>query len=176
MYTKDQMLFSAAEELFFHSRDGRRLDEETIRDLLEDVDYEELAQAARHKAETVFSYAVDGTGDTFRYRSSELFGGLKATRICSDLTEGSGTYLAGTPESAALSVRYNELWLTEDMKFHWVACVTTEVNGRGYRSEYRGDKGDPAHTGMDIPLDEISGALGALCEEYVQSAAPVYEL
>lgn len=176
MLTKCRLLCEEVSELFFKLPDSRLLDEETIVDLLKGVDISELAQAVRHNAQTVYAYTTDGTGETFRYRSSELFGGMKATKVYGDLSEGSGICWAETPESTALSVYSSELWLTEDLTFHCVACVSTKIGENGFCCEYREDKGSPVDVGVDIPLNELADALGNLCEEYVHCGAPTYEM
>lgn len=176
MRTRKGELTREIARVLFGLADSGHFEHEDISRLREDINDDELHQALKHWEEPVYAYAIDGTGDTFRYRGSELFGGQKATRLYTDMVEGSGTCLAEVPGATALSVRFNELWITSGMKFHWVVCVATQIKDDGFMCEYREDKGNPVDTGMDIQLDVLADALCDICEKYVHSNAPVYEV
>ena len=122
---RKMLLSREVTNMFFGLTDSINFEHKDISSLREDIDDSELLQALKYREESVFTYATDGTRNVYRYRSSELFDGLKATKLYTDMVEGSGTCWDETPEAMALSVHFNELWMTSDMKFHWVVCVAT---------------------------------------------------
>ena len=139
---------------------------------LEDLDFDDLLQALRFNAETVFAYSAEGydcdTGCT--YYGQELFP-RRATRIYS--------FCVMEEMDVVLLNRILELWLLDDFSFALVACMETDYEEGAYCSAYRVIRAtdlDEIAQEMQLVFDEIAANLLELADSYGEVGMPTYEL
>ena len=148
--------------------DAYEYDQGEVDALLEEIDFDALAQALRNRMQTVYSYTTQGQyAKSFNYRSSKLFE-QQAALIYEDFDRSSA-------ESVVVDRTY-ELWLLEDMSIAVVSRVTAEFDEGGYVTVYRECVGDPWDSAIDIDLTEMCGGFAELCGDVYENETPVYEL
>ena len=159
---------NAIRELYFNGVANEQYSRGEVERLLYGIDYEALAQAVRHHAVTVYSYAAQSKHPkSLNYRGADLFG-QRATRLYTDLDQ--------TVVEAVTAARTVELWLLEDMSITAVSCLSVDYDGSCYQTRYREAKGDPWDSGMLLDLERLTEELEALCCEYHENEVPYYEL
>jgi len=138
--------------------------------LLKSLNFDALLQAVRDKAQTVYAYTTQGDlPKSLNYRSKELFGGQRATRLYEDFDRSTA--------EAVLACRTYELWLLEDMHLVAVSCVSVSYDNDTYVTEYREVKdGELCESGMCLDLEDLTASLLELCQPYYENELPVYEL
>ena len=139
---------------------------------LEDLDFDDLLQALRFNAETVYAYSAEGcdceTG--CNYYGQELFP-RRATRIYS--------FCVMEEMDVVLLNRVLELWLLDDFSFALVACMETNYEEGAYCTAYRVIRAtdlDEIAQEMQLVFDEIAENLIELAESYSDFGMPTYEL
>lgn len=159
---------SAIRELYFNGVANDEYSRGEVERLLYGIDYEALAQAVRHHAVPVYSYATHSKrSKSLNYRGSELFN-QRATRLYTDFDQ--------TVAEAVTVTRTVELWLLEDMTLTAVSCLSVDYGGDCYQTRYRENKGNPWDSGMLLDLERVTEELEALCCEYHENEVPYYEM
>ena len=126
---------SAIRELYFNGVANEEYSRGEVERLLYGIDYEALAQAVRHNAVTVYSYATQSKhSKSLNYRGTELFN-QRAARLYTDFDQ--------TVVEAVAVTRTVELWLLEDMTLIAVSCLSVDYGGEAYQTRYREAKADP---------------------------------
>ena len=97
---------------------------------LKELDFDDLLQALRFNAETVYAYSAEGCdcGTGCTYYGQELFP-RRATRIYS--------FCVMEEMDIVLLNRVLELWLLDDFSFALVACMETDYEEGAYNTAYR---------------------------------------
>ena len=169
MFNADSLRYALTS--FYHdavASDAHKYDQEQVDALLEEIDFEALAQALRNRMKTVYAYITQGRKPkSFNYRGSELFG-QRAALIYEDFDRGS--------EESVTAARVYELWLLEDTSIVAVSSVSVGFDIGAYVTVYREAIGDPWFCPADIDLTEITGSFLELCDCVYGGETPVYEL
>jgi len=139
---------------------------------LENMDFDDLQQALRFNAETVFAYSAEGCDfdSGCNYYGQELFP-RRATRIYS--------YCVMEEKDVVLLNRVLELWLLDDFSFALVASIETDYEEGEYTTSYRVLRAtDLDEIAQEMPLDydDIAANLIELAESYNEIGVPTYEL
>lgn len=139
---------------------------------LEDLDFDDLLQALRFNAETVYAYSAEGCDfdSGCNYYGQELFP-RRATRIYS--------FCVMEEMDVVLLNRILELWLLDDFSFALVACMETDYEEGAYCSAYRVIRAtdlDEIAQEMQLVFDEIAANLLELADSYGEVGTPTYEL
>ena len=139
---------------------------------LEDLDFDDLLQALRFNAETVYAYSAEGCDfdSGCNYYGQELFP-RRATRIYS--------FCVMEEMDVVLLNRILELWLLDDFSFALVACMETDYEEGAYCSAYRVIRAtdlDEIAQEMQLVFDEIAANLLKLADSYGEVGMPTYEL
>ncbi len=139
---------------------------------LEDLDFDDLLQALRFNAETVYAYSAEGCDfdSGCNYYGQELFP-RRATRIYS--------FCVMEEMDVVLLNRILELWLLDDFSFALVACMETDYEEGAYCSAYRVIRAtdlDEIAQEMQLVFDEIAANLLELADSYGEVGMPTYEL
>ena len=139
---------------------------------LEDLDFDDLLQALRFNAETVYAYSAEGCDfdSGCNYYGQELFPS-RATRIYS--------FCVMEEMDVVLLNRILELWLLDDFSFALVACMETDYEEGAYCSAYRVIRAtdlDEIAQEMQLVFDEIAANLLELADSYGEVGMPTYEL
>ena len=142
---------------------------DVVEDLLDSIDFYELAQAVRHYMRAVYSYSTESRlPKSFNYRGPDLFG-QNAVCLYEDFDQ-----LTAEAVTASRSI---ELWLLEDMTFAPGVCVTVSWGDGAYSTEYRVVKEcDPWQSGMTLDLAALASTLRLMCVPAFEREIPVYEL
>ena len=139
---------------------------------LEELDFDDLLQALRFNAETVYAYSAEGCDfdSGCNYYGQELFP-RRATRIYS--------FCVMEEMDVVLLNRVLELWLLDDFSFALVACMETDYEEGAYCSAYRVIRAtdlDEIAQEMQLVFDEIAANLLELADSYGEVSMPTYEL
>lgn len=139
---------------------------------LEELDFDDLLQALRFNAETVYAYSAEGCDfdSGCNYYGQELFQ-RRATRIYS--------FCVMEEMDVVLLNRILELWLLDDFSFALVACMETDYEEGEYTTAYRVIRAtdlDEIAQEMQLVFDGIVASLAKLAESYTESGMPTYEL
>ena len=139
---------------------------------LEELDFDDLLQALRFNAETVYAYSAEGCDfdSGCNYYGQELFP-RRATRIYS--------FCVMEEMDVVLLNRVLELWLLDDFSFALVACMETDYEEGAYCSAYRVIRAtdlDEIAQEMQLVFDEIAANLLELAYSYGEVGMPTYEL
>lgn len=169
MFNADYLKFALTG--FFHDAvesDAYEYDQGEVDALLEEIDFDALAQALRNRMQTIFSYTTQGNQrKSFNYRSSKLFE-QQGVLIYEDFDRSSA--------DAAVADRTYELWLLEDMSIVAVSRVTVDYDDGAYLTAYRESLGEPWDSAIDIDLTDLTGGFMDMCAEVYENETPVYEL
>ena len=139
---------------------------------LKELDFEDLLQALRFNAETVYAYSAEGCdcGTGCTYYGQELFP-RRATRIYS--------FCVMEEMDIVLLNRVLELWLLDDFSFALVASTETDYEEGAYCTAYRVIRAtdlDEIAQEMQLVFDDIAENLITLAESYRDFGMPTYEL
>lgn len=169
MFNADYLRFAITS--FFNdavNSDAYEYDQEQVDELLEEIDFDALAQVLRDKLHTVYSYTTQGAqAKSFNYRSSKLFD-QQAVMLYDDFDRASA--------ESVLAERHYELWLLEDMSIVAVSRVGVDFADGEYVTVYRELVGDPWESAIDIDLTEMTGDFMDMCADVYECETPVYEL
>ena len=142
-------------------------------EVMDDLDRELLVQTVRHYQEPVYAYRTDTCEESgCNYRGDLLFP-VQATLLFAM------PYVRAATESGISFERRSELWLLEDMTLAVVSCVRIRVYDGEFKSEYRTLKTkdlDIFPQVIDLDYNLLAIRLGAMCDEYLESPNPTYEL
>ena len=144
---------------------------ETI-ELLGKLDYDDLLQALRFNAETVYAFTAEGAlrDSGCRYNGLELFP-CRATCLYS--------YCDMEEEDVVEMNRVLELWLLEDFSFALVASTEVYYQDGEYRTAYRVIRAtdlEEIAQEMDLDVDEIVANLAKYAASHKEDGMPTYEL
>lgn len=139
---------------------------------LKELDFDDLLQALRFNAETVYAYSAEGCdcGTGCTYYGQELFP-RRATRIYS--------FCVMEEMDVVLLNRVLELWLLDDFSFALVACMETDYEEGAYNTAYRVIRAtdlDEIAQEMELVFDDIAENLIELADSYGEVGMPTYEL
>ena len=139
---------------------------------LENMDFDDLHQALRFNAETVYAYSAEGCDfdSGCNYYGQELFP-CRATRIYS--------LCVMEEKDVVLLNRVLELWLLDNFSFALVASIETDYKDGEYTTAYRVLRAtDLDEIAQEMPLDydDIAANLIELAESYNEIGVPTYEL
>ena len=142
-------------------------------EIMSELDLERLIQSIRHHAEPVYAYRADTCEDSgCNYRGELLF-------PCPATLLYSMPYVKADSDSGVSFTRRSELWLLEDMSFAVVANARVQLCDGDFVSEYRCLKTkdlDIFPQVIDLDLNLLAMELAAMCEEYLDSPMPTYEI
>ena len=139
---------------------------------LEELDFDNLLQALRFNAETVYAYSAEGSDfdSGCNYFGKELFP-CRATRIYS--------FCVMEEMDIVLLNRVLELWLLDDFSFALVASTETDYEEGAYCTAYRVIRAtdlDEIAQEMELVFDDIAENLIELADSYGEVGMPTYEL
>ena len=144
-----------------------------IQEALNCLEYEILSQAICHHAELVYAYRADTLVDSGCNYRGELLFPTRATLLFST------PCVRATSEGGISFERVMELWLLEDMSFAVVSHVRIRLNEGEFESNYRSLKTkdlDLFPQVINFDLNLLAIRLAAMCDEYLESSMPTYEL
>ena len=142
-------------------------------EIMDRIDYEALIQTVNHHMEPVYAYRTDTCEDSgCNYRGDLLFP-FPAMLLYSM------PYVKATSDSGVDFERRSELWLLDDMTLAVVSNARIKLCDGDFMSEYRTLKAkdlDLFPQVIDLDLNLLAVELAAMCEEYLDSPSPTYEL
>lgn len=144
-----------------------------IKEALDCLNYELLSQSVCHHSEFVYAFRADTLADSGCNYRGELLFPVRATLLFSM------PYVRATAEGGISFERRAELWLLEDMTFAVVSSVRIRLCEGEFESDYRSLKTkdlDLFPTVIDLDLNLLAMRLAAMCDEYLDSPMPTYEL
>ena len=154
----------------FCCSDGLNAETEEVLDCL---NLEALSQTIRYHEEPVYAYRADTCVDSGCNYRGELLFPIPATLLFSM------PYVRATAEGGISFERRSELWILKDMTLAVVSSARIRLCEGEFESDYRSLKTkdlDLFPQVIDLDLNLLAMRLAAMCDEYLDSPMPTYEL
>lgn len=142
-------------------------------DIVKCLNLEALSQTIRHHEELVYAYRADTCVDSGCNYRGELLFPIPATLLLSM------PYVRATAEGGISFERRSELWILKDMTLAVVSSARIRLCEGEFESDYRSLKTkdlDLFPQVINLDRNLLAMRLAAMCDEYLDSPMPTYEL